>query len=236
MKDNHMKNIKVYDDIIKQYRYINSWTDEDCFPISLANDSEKNRLKDINVIEIIFPGGQGNRGKVDETFNIFDYFVTKYILSSTLPIYIFKAEHKKMQKNRIRSYRGVLPKSLNQSDYLQVEFELPNNYSIISGIASLTEDNIRSLSGLILDSTNCFIISTQENIFSTEFIVNMCEKHMKFNGITVINYLSLCLQYCINQNSLCRVGGDGGDQEVTLQIFSAKQQKERILETIRQIL
>jgi hypothetical protein len=59
---------------------------------------------------------------------------------------------------------------------------------------------------------------------------------MALEKITAINYLDLCLQYCNNQNVICRVGGDGGDQEVTLQIFSKRQEKERVLEIIKQTL
>ncbi len=233
---NLVQNIKIYDDIIIEYQDINAWTNEDCFPISQSNDEEKRSLRELNVIETLFPGVQGNRGDSKELFNRFNLFLHKYILSTDVPTYVFKAEHKEMQKSKIRSYKGILPSNLNKEEYIQREFDLPNNYSIITAIIQVTPENIQVLSDFIFDSTNSFVISSETNVFSSEFLSDIFKKHMIVKGATVINYLSLCLKYCSDVSSICRIGGDGGDQEVSLQIFSTKQQKERIVNKINQIL
>lgn len=236
MESNLAQNVKIYNDIINEHEDINAWTDEDCFPIGLINDEDKGKLREINVIETSFKGTQGNRSASDKLFNQFRLFLHKYVLTTDVPAYVFKAEHKEMQKSKIRSYKGILPKSLSKSDYVQVEFDLPNNYSVITAIIRITPENIQILSALIFDSTNSFVISSEEDVFSKEFLFDIFEKHMRSKGTTAINYLSLCLQYCNNKGSVSRIGGDGGDQEITLQVFSAKRQKERIVCKLKQIL
>jgi len=236
MKNSLVQNIKIYSDIINEHEDINAWTEEDCFPVGQIKDEEKGKLREFNVIETSFPGTQGNRSDNDKLFSRFSLFLHKYVLSTDEPTYVFKAEHKEMQKSKIRSYKGILPKNLSESDYVQVEFDLPNNYSVITAILRITPENIHVLSGLIFDSTNSFIISSERNVLSKKFLSNIFEKHMRRKGTTVINYLSLCLQYCNNIGSVCRIGGDGGDQEIALQVFSTKQQKERIVNRIKQII
>jgi hypothetical protein len=235
MENNLVKNIKIYDDIIDEHQNINAWTDEDCFPIGQIKAEEKVTLSKISVIEVVFPGTHGIRSRSDELFKRFDSFLHQYISSIDVPVYLFKAEGMIKQKNRIRSYKGILPKGLNENDYIQIEFDLPDNYSTITSIIRIKPENIEILD-LMFAHENSFAISSEENVFSKEFLSDIFEKHMKLRGTTVINYLSLCLQYCNNINSLYKIGGDGGDQEITFQIFSPKQQKVEIVNKIKRIL
>ena len=231
MNEKLMPEINFYKDLANTSRYFNSWISRDSFDIKNSRDEDLEKLRNINVIETCFQGTYGDNSLLETLFDRFNKYIRKYVLSNKLPVYLFTYDGMQLQKNRIRSYKGIVPKSLNPNDYFQYEFDYPNNYSIIAAVIRVTPENIDEYMGFFYDSFCSFLISSEKNIMSKEFLSDIVENH---NINDHINCLSL--KYCKNKNKIFRVTGDGGDLEVNWQVFSASQEQENVVNRQKQIL
>ncbi|MCT4600738.1 MAG: hypothetical protein N4A32_07595 [Marinifilaceae bacterium] len=233
MNEKLMPEINVYKDLVGTYRYFSSWTNCDSFDLENSRDEDIDNLRNINVTETCFQGIYGDNSLLETLFDRFNKYIRKYILSNKLPVYLFTYDGRQLQKNRIRSYKGIVPKSLNPNDYFQYEFDYPNNYSIIAAVIRVTPENIDEYMGFFYDSYCSFLISSEKNIMSKEFLSDIVENH---NIRGYINFLSLFLKYCNNKDKIYRVTSDGGDLEVNWQVFSASQEQENVVNRQKQIL
>ncbi|MCH4895560.1 hypothetical protein E0494_02455 [Marinilabiliaceae bacterium JC040] len=233
MSEKLMPEINVYKDLVDTSRYYNSWTIYGSFDIENSRPEILEKLKGINVIETCFQGTYGDNNLLETLFDRFTKYIREYVLSNELPVYLFKYDGWQLQKNRIRSYKGIVPKSLNPNDYFQYEFDYPNNYSIIAAAIRVTPENIDEYLGYFYDGDFGFLISSEKNILSKEFLSDIVENH-DIRGH--INFLSLCLKYCKNKDKIFRVTGDGGDLEVNWQVFCASQEQENVVNRQKQIL
>ncbi|MCH4895563.1 hypothetical protein E0494_02470 [Marinilabiliaceae bacterium JC040] len=233
MSEKLMPEINVYKDLANTSRYFNSWISRDSFDIKNSRDEDLEKLRNINVIETCFQGTYGDNSLLETLFDRFNKYIREYVLSNKLPVYLFTYDGRQLQKNRIRSYKGIIPKNLKPNDYLQYEFDYPNNYSIIAAVIRVTPENIDEYMGCFYDSFCSFLISSEKNIMSKEFLSDIVENH---NINDHINCLSLCLKYCKNKDKIYRVTSDGGDLEVNWQVFSASQEQENVVNRQKQIL
>ena len=213
--------IETYENLKKNFKNLNSWKKGDFLDYSLSS-AEQYQLQEIKAAEIIFPGSQGKNS--DTFFEKVNFFLKKYILSIRIPVYLFKSEHCSKAKSRVRSYKGIFLDILEKEDRIQTEFDLKNNTSIIMGISKVTNSNFKILIESFYDSDTCFIISGSDSeIFSQEFVLDMFKNKINCSEMISINYLSLISAYCRDgDDMILRAGGDGGDQEISLQIFGYK--------------
>ncbi|MCH4897177.1 hypothetical protein E0494_10785 [Marinilabiliaceae bacterium JC040] len=233
MKEKLMPEINVYKDLVGTSRYYNSWTIFNSFDIENSKADILVKLKEVNAIETCFQGTYGDNSLLETLFDRFTKYISEYVLTNDIPVYLFIYDSMQLQKNRIRSYKGIVPKSLNPNEYFQYEFDYPNNYSIIAAAIRVTPVNIDEIIGYFYDNYSSFLISSKKNILSKEFLSDILENHTIKNNI---NFLSLCLKYCKNKDKIFRVTGDGGDIEVNWQVFSASQEQENVVNRQKQIL
>jgi hypothetical protein len=207
-----------YDKIIENYGLLNAWKDENSFPIKNASDLDLQSLNKLNAIEFVFPGTKGDSSIFDELFIKFNHFLKLLLASNSIPAYIFKSEFKSQLPNRIRTYKGIFPK-INQAEYCQYECSLQNGNSIIAGLIRLNENNISIYKELFYDSDTSFIIISRKLILSKGFINNIVQNSMVHKNTSYLNYLRVLNDYCTTGDIIIRMGGDGGDRYISLQLF-----------------
>lgn len=232
MENTSYSNFKTYTDLIKDNEDVNAWTSEDCFPVQNLNPLQKDLLANVNVIEVIFPGTQGDRNLSEIRFETFENFVSKYVLNNQSHPYFIKIEHTLSKRNRIRSYKGIIPKGVDEKDYIELELDMIDDYSLITAIMSIKESNVSRIFDSFYDSTNCFILLTSKNVLSTDFLKDFYKKHVLVNKTTSLNYVSLAIDFCRNDAIVIRAAGDGGDNEINLQIFFPITEKEKIINSL----
>lgn len=232
MENTSYSNIKVYTDLIKDNEDINAWTSEECFPVYNLNPLQNKQLAKINVVEVIFRGTQGERSLNQTRFETFQSFVIKYVLNSSSPAYLIKVEHKVSVRNKIRSYKGIISREIDRKDYIELELNIVDEYSLIIALVSINEFNVSKIFDSFYDSTNSFILLTPTNVFSEDFLKDFLKKHVLVNETTSLNYVSLALDFCKNDTAVVRAAGDGGDTEINLQIFVSLTEKQKMIHSL----
>jgi hypothetical protein len=219
--------ILILNNLSVNYDRLLAWTREDNFPVKKITDKENSILKDIAAIFIAFEGNQG-RKILHNGSNIYDHvhtnfndFVNRFLTQFHTPSYIVITEQGIGVKNRIRSHKGLLPRQLKEtSSYIELEVPISEHYTFIVAIVELTSINKEYLiSNFLNNYTSCILNSFEKEFFSEEFLKIFPKKYMSHDGTSTINFLSLLLDLCRNNRSICRIGGDGGDEELSFQIF-----------------
>lgn len=223
-------NIIVYDNFRKDYQKINAWTRYESFPIE-----DLETLSDLDkyaVIEIIYNGTHGDSSKYDSIKNTFDSFMQTYLNSINTKYKLLFQIGEIGLKSKIRSYKGIFGKL---EAPLEEEFDVGNGYSIIEGVINLNKENQTLVKSYLFDREKCFLIVTEENMYSKCFLTEV------YNSIIdkpsyIVNYIKACNHYCDNNNIIIRESGDGGDQEFGWQLFINKENANRIIKEIENIL
>ena len=171
---------------------------------------------------ICFSGTQGDKSVFEDLFVRFNHFLEYFIGLVNIPTYIFKSEFKSRLPNRIRTYKGILPKEIEVSTYYQEECNLSNKNSIIAGVVNLNENNISTCNELFYDSDTSFIIISRRSILSRDFVNDVVQNKMIHKNNSFLNYTKVLSDYCSKGDIIIRMGGDGGDRYIALQIFFAQ--------------
>jgi hypothetical protein len=222
--------INVYEKIIDSHKIINAWKSEEVFPVDKMIAIERLDLEKIMVTEIIFEGTSGRSEEFDVLFSNVIRYLHNLLFAIGFPVYVFEAEFKSQNRNRIRTYKGIVPKNLNKEDFIQSEITLSSGYSIFGAVIRLNEDNYMNILDLFTGSANSFVIgSNEDGFFQLNTIDNLVKNYMEHNSTSEFNFLKLAMHYCLKDDILIRIGGDGGDRYVSIQIFSLKSRKEIIL-------
>ena len=79
-------------------------------------------------------------------------------------------------------------------------------------------------------------ITTSTTVFSKNFLKDLFNKCLSIDQTICVNYLRLMQSICIGQDTLLRVGGDGGDAEVSLQVFALASEQSAAMDYINKIL
>ena len=137
---------------------------------------------------------------------------------------------------RIRTYKGILPQGLKDSNYCEFELLLSEKYSVIGALSSVNEkSNLEpSAFDIFTDSATSFItISANPEFIAQKTIENIVSKYMLHESRSQLNYLKLITSYCIQGDIILRIGGDGGDRYVSIQIFCLKSTKDLVLNAVK---
>lgn len=222
--------ITIYDDFLKDYRRINAWTSSDSFPVE---DIETDmRYKDFAVVEITYTGTHGDDSKYGSIRLSFESFLLKYLYSINDKCKLLFNIGEIGIKNRIRSYNGLFKEKTYS---IEEEFDLDNGYSIIGGVIRINEENVLLISSYLFDREKCFLIISQDNVFSKDFLID-CFESVINKSLYTVNYVKVCHKYCSNNNIIIRETGDGGDQEFSWQLFVNKKHIDCIKKSIENIL
>jgi hypothetical protein len=228
--------INVYD-ISKDYLLVNSWNAEDSFPYIKSSKEIKKIIDSYCVIEIVFEGTQGETELFENLFLNYYSFLNKLILESGIPSYEFISEFKLQKINRLRSYKGIIPKNILKEDYIQSEILFNNGLSLIAALMKIDKLNLYDRLKLFTDNTTSFILSsTHKNIYTKEALMAITKDCMRHDGRTSLNYINLLQKFYDTNPLVYRIGGDGGDRYISLQIFCPLNDKELLLSTIKNVI
>lgn len=237
MKSDFTKEIIFYPNILDSNSGIHGWKPKELFDISKITEKERETLSSIVALEQIFKGVGDKRELFDSLFKWFDSFLNIFLFSSDTTAYLLHIEHKKQIKNRVRSHKGILPKEIDKKDYIQIEVPVINDYTIIVALIKLTKENIDICLPLFSGSqTSCIIISSREEFFMELFLKSIAIEMITCEGINFINYTKLITECCSKGDIICRMGGDGGNTEISLQIFCQKHKKDLMILQVEGVL
>lgn len=225
--------ITVYDSLIENSNKINAWTNNKCFPIEKFRHEAF--INEICVIEISYDGMRGDISKYKDIVINFNSFIKKYLYKQLMTSFLLKVSSKE-QKNKIRSYKGIFPNNIAKDDFIQKEFEIENNYSILIGLAKISKTNFDVMIKNLFDRTSSFMILTENIDFFHENTIENIFEYSLNKPSYIINYLDLCKNYCKKRNIIIRENGDGGDQELSWQMFVEKSQKDHLVQFISNII
>lgn len=207
-----------YNNLKKDYLKYNCWKTEQSFPIE---NIEENILNEFCVQEYIYSGVFSNRTKenYNKQLSAFKKGVLDILNNEKRNVYLFKIEHKPQIINRIRSYKGLIDKKkVPSSIYKEKELIINENESIIAAVVKLDDNSIKIEDYIPFDSTNGFLISTNNNYLNDNFILDVTNL-FDINNYIDINYWNLVITYCSKGDSIFRIGGDSGDEYWSLQKF-----------------
>jgi hypothetical protein len=230
MMTKRQQEIRIYNNLLDDKSGLYNWKDTDSYSFDELTPQDISVMNDISAIEVSFQGVADERDQFDSLFENINLFIRKFVLSSDIQSYCFKSEFKIGVKNKIRSYKGIVSKEINSSDYLQVELPITDSYTIIASLIKFKSTTADYLTESFFDNANCFIItSKREDFFSEEFLFSVVKNVMKHKGTSVVNYSKLIASYCWVGDIIYCSGGDGGDKEVDFQIFCHKVKKDLML-------
>lgn len=211
--------VKLYQDVVKEGDDINAWSTDSCFSVRDLSFSQKQSLTKVNGLEVVFQGAHGNSELIGDRFDKYELFVRQFIIENNLPAYLIKVEHKASPRNRIRSYKGVVPKEIDKKNFIELEISVEGNMSLILAMIIVNEYTITKIFNSFYDSTNSFVLLTSKKVFSKEFVQEVFERYVQIDRTANLNYINLICDFCGGEDLILRSAGDGGDSEINLQMF-----------------
>jgi len=133
-------------------------------------------------------------------------------------------EHSAMARNKLRSFKGLLfdYKKHQRLSYLEKEYNFGDKTTIIGGLVdckSLRSEEVKNI--FFGNYLSFFLCSDEDDLFNENFYKIVFNESVNTErGDVYINYGNLLLQLLGGDVQLLKFGGDGGDQEVTLQKFT----------------
>lgn len=85
-------------------------------------------MAEINSLEVIFQDFQREKLLRDKAFENFQSFVRRYILGGVSPLYFIKVKRRMSIKNKVRSYKGIIPRGVDPANFIELEFGLDGDY------------------------------------------------------------------------------------------------------------
>jgi hypothetical protein len=156
-----------------------------------------------------------------------DYLATsralKYICSQASQV-MFLSENLAVARNRLRSYRGLINKSVLKSGRaMQIELDMRSGCSIFGGIVDL--HGVTDKQGFENLYGGCpfdFVLTSKtENLFRFGVLEEILKECIHFDGdYAFVNYAVLVKTFTQRRINILRFGGDGGDQEISVQVFA----------------
>jgi hypothetical protein len=223
--------VNQYNNIESEHEIINGWKAEDEFPYNKVSGNHREYLQTISVMEIIFSREYDYRITLDSLFQEYEKFVDKIITLMTFKTYVVISDFKAEKINRLRSYKGILPKGIKEYG-VQKEITISDGLSIIIGFVEVNQTNFKKTLKCFTEGEAIFMINTPSNMVNDKSLEHIVRKCMNHNGRSVINFISLIYFFNDADDIVFRMGGDGGDRYVSLQIFCCKNK----VDFIRQII
>lgn len=220
MGDNSQVRIEEYPNIVESHRVINGWTDPALLPIEKLDDDSKRLLLGYSCIEVCFDRetSQGIPELFDELYRFYRSVLERLSLNTLL----FTADFKPKLRGKVRSYKGIVPKSLKSVPFVQYERDLDQKCSVFGALLQFNSpsDFSHDAFEIFTDSATSFIlVTTKDYPLSNEIVNDMIDTFMTHGARSVVNYVKVILALCTDQNLIFRIGGDGGVGYVSIQVF-----------------
>jgi hypothetical protein len=230
------KNIRteIYHDLVKDRVKINAWRDPGMYPIDSCTEQEIKELEKYIAIEFCMQGTNGDRSRFDPLFQDFYKNLQVAIERIGEPAYLFTSSFKPDIRSSLRTYKGLLPKDLKNSGF-QLELDCDEKYSVFGGLVKIEDESFSKIrdGDLFVDSQTSFILlSSRQPIFSKSTVEDILSNCMIHASRSYINYLKLITSYCAEGDIVVRMGGDGGDQYISFQIFCCREKEPTILRAL----
>jgi len=140
------------------------WEGSEYYPKEVLDEKTIELLNDVNAIRVWIPGAGLDRNKYDDVFDQTYNFLFRFLFEKEDTAYLFKVEDSPKIPNRVRSYKGLLPKRLlEENTYSEKEFTISDRMTLIVSEAKITRNNFHTLINLIGDRRYGFILVSSGN-------------------------------------------------------------------------
>lgn len=227
--------VKAFSNLIESGSFTTGWRTEASFDLSVLADAQKDFLRKLHGIEIILPGSHGRDNENDFVFVEFES-IFKSLLSEGLNVRLVVLESHRALKKAARKHKGLFYKNpLLKDNVLQSwEIDYEENKSLMAASVAVNTGVLSECIELLYDSDRCFLIIGNKQFGSDDF-ASLIKRAIVFNNdLTRINYAFLVANTCNQELDVWRVGGDGGDEEISIQIFTASQRVNEMVVELRQ--
>ena len=224
-----------YDDIVNASELALIWRGNEYYPPEVIDQGAASLLANMNAGRIQMEGGYGgNRQAYDQVFDKAYQTIWQLLRLGHSDSYLVTIEQDPKVPNRIRSFKGILPKKNLSSDcYIEHEVQLGSQLSLIIACVKLNESSHREVIHLAGNFIRTFIIQSEAaEIFSKSFLIKIVEANLT-SGYT-IQYWSLLASLYNFMGKIYRLTGDG-DNSVDIEVFYKRDVGENVkrdLETI----
>ena len=229
-----MAKVYKYFNVSEDYGIINGWRDTNEFPYLRSSIDEQSFLSDIAVTEIQITSNNLDKQLFDESFEKLKNNIASILKCVPLNSFLFCSERKLQVKNRLRSYKGILPKDVN--GVVELENSDDGIHTLISGAAYIDVNNTDEIVSYLYNGNISFMISTEERFNTQNNLERIFSKCMSHGSVSIINYIKLLNEYCKGEAIIYRLSGDGGVTHTSLQLFYQKQTSEQIKRIIKLVV
>ena len=211
------------------------WKGNIYYPPSKVTDEDIRTFNEIECLQINLPGA----GSISDNYNkvyAYCYQVLKIILERiSINAFAVILEDREGIKNRMRSYKGILPKKgLHKDDLIEHEVSLNKQTSLIAGMVRLNRDSYPVILDKINDRRKGFIVQIAHPVFNENFLAEVVDGFRQtYSSFTSIDYFKLLGKFCNAGAIIYRVSGDG-DTSLQIDIFFKSEKKEEILAAAEQ--
>jgi len=209
--------LKVYEDLRSGYREWNAWKAERTFPLDQVSESLERRLRIVSVVNESTTVNESEKLWENAFQSGFSYVQSRMHKVAVL------LENQRKPKNRLRTYKGILPNGLAaKCDCLQIENETPNGTSMFGALVNLEGVSKGGFEQAMLGAPISFAITSSEDILFSEHILDsIFTVAVSWSGNSVyVNFAKLVDNFVGKGVTIMRFGGDGGDREVSVQVFT----------------
>lgn len=221
-----------YDNILDNDLHI-YWQGNEHYDQQTLSAKEYSELNLIAGIRVQMDGAKGEKSSYDKLFTIRYQKLADVIFDFDQPAYLVVIEYSPGVPNKIRSYKGILPKKvLTASSFVEAEFSTSKaGHTLISGVAELTPDNFLDIVPLSGDSRKSFIIQSANEIKSISFLEWLVQNSLNSDNI---NYITLLKKYCKVNSFVYKMAGDG-DHSLGFDILYHKEFEKNILDAVNRL-
>lgn len=190
------------------------------------DESDKSRAENLRCLEIRI-GGLKNDESYDAAMETLTEVAQRLSIEQIVKAYLVLLEDQTLPRNRVRSHKGLFEKGgqIKQGDYTEHEVSLEENWSLFTGMATITEANIDECLSLAREFYRAFIILSgeqTENIYGREFLESLVTC-LSIKGSIWVNYMKLIPKVCEDGLMVLAFGaGDTRGEYANLKLFFHK--------------
>jgi len=230
MKTKEENTIVIYNDLFSDKDW-NAWNSLESFRFE-SYSGEEEVFNKMSGIEVVLDGTHGDSRNTEKLFDDYEAIVSKVFnnVASEEELYLIVSEYALMTKNRVRSFKGILPKKeLSTESFLEMEIPFEKDYSIFVAMVKLTSGNLKPCFDYFLDNSRCFVIASNQSLFNKESLEKIMKDCFNHDNGVYLDYYKLFVKYGLGGDLIFRSGGDGGDQEVSFQCFCLNDKQDDII-------
>jgi len=175
----------------------------------------------------------------DFEFKSFVKFLLEQLISGDKFIYLFFSDRFIENKDRIRSYQKLFYKERNKfgrNNSKELEVDLNDDTSIITGIVKLEENNLNYLTERLFSSDFTFLFESsvdKKEILCEDFLLSIKEKGLMISDMRYLNPLKTLLEHKRQIDSVMYLQGFGNNDQ-SVEMLTKKTELEKFLNTAKE--